>query len=258
MPERRTMKTQTYEHISIGQMLKRQKISCNSGPSSHVNARNNLPFSCSQIVQHNFQNQAPKPAASRGNQAINRNQVRNLLLALQFAIALGLAPNRFQTINLQQGGRSGKAAAAALQLMLKTQRDWVRSRGGDFAAIWVREIGPVVGEHVHLLLHVPAPLQREFMLKMRHWRRIVGPHRAKGLIKTLKIWQLHRGGSVRFDGDQNLRAILNYMLKGHDQSSQLQNPHLKRKDCGTVEGKRCGCTQNLGPAARLRYGRKSL
>ena len=255
VPERQNMQKQTYEKLHHTQDLKLPRNSRDKGPTSCAGARDNLPVSCSPITQPRHLTPAHDQVCLIASRAIHRGQIRNLMLALQFAIAEGIAPNRFLTINLEQGGRRGNAANLARQLLFKTQREWVNSRGGQFAAIWVREIGPTVGEHVHILLHVPANLQPEFAAKMRHWRRIIGPARGVGLVKTKTIRRTHHDGSEQSDSDRNLHAVLNYMLKGHDQASQQANLQLKRKDCGTVEGKRCGYTQNLGRSARRRNGR---
>lgn len=252
VPKGHIVQQQTYEQHSASQVLKFEENGQNSGPVSCAHSRINLPVSCSPGIVQCTLGRANSLPISRASGAMHRGQISSLMLALQFAIAQGLAPNRFQTINLQRGGRKGRAALSALQLLIKTQREWVKSRGGVFAAIWVREVGPVVGEHVHILLHIPADLERDFFVKMRGWRRIFGSRRGTGLVKTMKIRYLHGDRFDQRNSEQNLQAVLNYMLKGCDQISQRENPQLPQRDCGVIEGKRCGYTQNLGPAERSR------
>ena len=48
-----------------------------------------------------------------------------------------------------------------------------------------------------------------------------------------------------------------YLIKGGGPKVWAQFPRIKknwRKSQGVIFGKRCGCTQNLGPAARRRAG----
>ncbi len=254
MPERRAMQRQTCERRPTDLKRRSHRKPSKNLTSSRVDTRANFPVSCSPKIRVAAQTKPQAHSSARFNHAIHSDQIRNLTLALDYAIAIGLTPNRFQTINLQQGGKSGAAAQTALQLFLKTVRDWISLNGERSAAIWVREVGPRVGEHVHILLHVPPRLQTDFNLKMRHWRRSIGLSRSAGLIKTVPLWQIHIEGDDRPSGVQNHHAVLSYMLKGHDRTSHRVNPNLRQQDCGIISGKRCGHTQNLGRTARLRNG----
>lgn len=150
---------------------------------------------------------------------------------------------------------------------------WLRYRGVPFAAIWVREKrsgGMSEVEHAHLLFHLPAAWLRgaklvslsgevdggDELLEVqaalyRILRCIAG--RPEHFAFSLKVPT--EGGNI---GPYNGRSYDGlYLLKGGGRSAWRLFPRIpkdKRKSQGLIFRKRCGCTQNLGPAARDRTG----
>ena len=150
---------------------------------------------------------------------------------------------------------------------------WLRYRGVPFAAVWSREKlsgGQAEVEHGHLLFHLPAAwlkgaklisvsggveggveLQEAQAALYRIVRRCAG--RPEDYAVKLKIPT--DGGNP---GPYNGRSYDGlYLLKGGGKQAWKLFPRIKqewRKPQGVIFGKRCGYTQNLGPAARRRAG----
>lgn len=150
---------------------------------------------------------------------------------------------------------------------------WLHRRGCPFAAVWAREKlsgGQAEVEHAHLLFHLPDAwlkgaklvsvngdvegsvelLQLEAALA-RVVRRTAG--RLEHYAVKLKIPT--DGGNP---GPYNGRSYDGlYLLKGGGKQACKLFPRIKqewRKPQGVIFNKRCGCSQNLGPAARRQAG----
>ena len=150
---------------------------------------------------------------------------------------------------------------------------WLRYRGVPFAAVWSREKlsgGQSEVEHGHLLFHLPdawlkgaklisvsggveggVELQEAQAALYRIVRRCAG--RPEDYAVKLKIPT--DGGNP---GPYNGRSYDGlYLLKGGGKHAWKLFPRIKqewRRPQGIIFGKRCGYTQNLGPAARRRAG----
>lgn len=124
-------------------------------------------------------------------------------------------------------------------------RKWLERKGVVFHCIWVIERGPKGGGlHVHLLVHIPRSLRRQFMRKIANWTKVpfgvpneqyvigIAAPRSAGESPT---WQLKR----LYGEDPEYRRAFNYVTKDHTRETILR-------------GKRCGFSQNLGPKARAR------
>jgi len=174
--------------------------------------------------------------------------------ATAFALVIGLGFNRFVTIHWESGRVTDDLAATAR--WLKLAGDWIRSRGGQFAFIWVRETGPDKGAHVHILMHVPPDLADSFDRRQRGWQQACGAlWKAKVRYSRPIGRNLLHYSSGWIDGqayDLNLAETLDYVLKGADDAAR-QSLGIRRKEPGgEVVGKRCGVSQNIGPDARRR------
>jgi hypothetical protein len=150
---------------------------------------------------------------------------------------------------------------------------WLRYRGVPFAAIWVREKragGMSEVEHAHLLFQLPADWLRG--AKLVALSGVVdGSDELLGVQAVL--YQIVRRCAGRPDdyavklkiptasgnpGPYNGRSYDGlYPLKGGGKLAWKLFPRVKkewREAQGVIFGKRCGCSQNLGPAARRRAG----
>jgi hypothetical protein len=204
-----------------------------------------------------------KPVPGRGGARNRRDRLTSALSlamasglseATAFARVIGLGLNRFVTIHWESGRVTDDLAATAR--WLKLTGDWIRSRGGQVAFIWVRETGPDKGAHVHILMHVPPDLADGFDRRQRGWQQACGAlWKAKVRYSRPIGRNLLHYSSGWIDGqayEVNLAETLDYVLKGADDAAH-QSLGIRRKEPGgEVVGKRCGVSQNIGPEARRR------
>lgn len=180
----------------------------------------------------------------RPSSSLSKRQAANLAAAARYAVELGAPLNRFVTINWEAAGVVDCAGATGR--FLKYASDWLRRRGGHIAYIWVQEGGNRVGQHAHILLHVPADLARRFSELQRRWLGGCGAEFHRGLIKSRPVGRSYRAafGSDPSIYDGNLRRVLGYLLKEADEVGQPGG------QCSLVVGKRCATSQNIGARAR--------
>lgn len=169
------------------------------------------------------------------------------------AIEIGLPLNRFVTINWEAAGVEDCTRATGR--FLKFASDWLRRHRARLAYVWVQERGPRVGQHVHILLHVPPALARRFSELQRGWLGASGARVAKGLIKTRPVGRTYRAAvSGPHEAYRvNLERVTRYMLK------QAKLPRTAASRIGIargsqVIGKRCSTSENIGATARSRPG----
>jgi hypothetical protein len=127
---------------------------------------------------------------------------------------------------------------------------WLKRQGipGGLTAIWVRERlsgGSAEVVHCHMLFHLPHPfLARKKRLQVeRALERLIDRHgRGNWGDFTLKL-----------TFPRNPNAL--YLLKGggRDVWNAFGVPRSRRTPQGLMAGKRCGTTENIGPAARQRW-----
>jgi hypothetical protein len=141
---------------------------------------------------------------------------------------------------------------AATGMFLKLLRDAARRRGARVAYIWVREVGKLVGDHTHILLHVTGPTGW-FARRKAAWLKRCGALPCKGSSRTRMI----RGSSQSTDGglqspnlyDGNLKNLEAYVLKHCSTAVQRALGLTGHGPC-TVVGKRVSISQNLHRKAR--------
>ena len=173
-------------------------------------------------------------------------QVKDLIDAAMQALAIGLPFNRHWTIHYERAGIAEQDAVRFIGKLLHRAGQEARRFGGQLAAIWVRENGPGKGGHVHILLHLPVGM------KMQRWARrwvvTAGGKWRAGVSKTRSI-----AGNLTANVEteyyrENVGALLAYVLKGADtEAGSFLNLDRFGKG-GEIVGKRCGRTNNLGPA----------
>ena len=122
---------------------------------------------------------------------------------------------------------------------------WFARRGFELAMIWVREVGKHGAPHVHILIHVPPWLMEtdemetgEFQLALQSSLEPEGgPNHEKAIV--IKHAYAPEGK-------------LRYNLKGLSRRDAEEFNIRKTSFQGEVEGKRVGCTENIGLRARQR------
>lgn len=191
--------------------------------------------------------------ASRTSDCLTARQVELLLEGAVFAWRIGLPLNRHLTVHWEQGGVPDCEGASATGAFLKSLGDSIRKAGGDFAAIWARENGDGKGSHSHILAHVPAGHLGMVKRLQRRWvSKATGqPYRARALRGRAIAGA--REGVDRYHA--NLEVVVRYVLKGANVEAARCHMLTKLEPGGTVIGKRCGTTQNIGRKASAKVAK---
>lgn len=192
----------------------------------------------------------------RRSTSLRPKDCENLILAAEHAIRIGKPLNRMLTVHFDAAGISDPVRATGQ--LLKLMGDWLRCYNSAITAVWVREAGSAKGEHIHILLSVPPNKIGPFNRMQRGWFKKIGAAWKRGVYRSRPI-----GGSLKLAFSaasaslyqQALTGALHYLLKGADAQARAAHDITKRDDGGDLWGKRCGATENIGRAARLRSQR---
>jgi len=177
-----------------------------------------------------------------------RLRLRWLRAAAAYAASRRVPLNRFLTLawNLGEVGD----APTATGRFLKLYTDAFRKAGFTSAWAYVHEVGPVVGVHTHLLLHVPNDRREWFNRLVGRWLKLCGAKKSKGVRHSRPVgWLAYDPGSETYS--ENLRAAVDYMLKGVHPSIALSAGVSRPAFQGLIEGKRLAVSLNIGRNARL-------
>lgn len=169
---------------------------------------------------------------SRCIERLKPNQIENLSAADAFARWQRNPLNTFVTIRLLETLDAKRCFEMAIDRLSKWHTRW----GGEWSAIHVWEA--VGGLHVHLACHCP-----------KHSTTV---HNA--------IHVAFAGHDVHITARKAGQGMMAYLCKGTDlvTHSRLHGPrHIKARAQGVIFWKRCGTTQNLGKAARVKAGFES-
>lgn len=193
---------------------------------------------------------APSPQRYRenGSKKLTLAQADNLAEAVMFADHAGLTLRAHLTthwaLTMAFDDREGKRAAKVREGLDKA----LIRRGvpGGLTGVWVRECKAQTDvSHDHLLFHLPPELCTAAMLQdlTACALRLVGRHGDGVTTENAVRLTLYPNGA---DG--------RYLLKGGGREAweKYRLPSSWRRMQGHLYGKRCGTTQNLGPANRLR------
>ena len=171
--------------------------------------------------------------------------------AVVFAEARRLPLSRFTTIHWERARVINEVRATTA--FLKSLGEQARRRGHPVAYLWTREDGPDKGGHLHLLWHGPADWP-DLEPCLRRAMKAAGAMNRKGVRRTFSVGRSQRAAvASRPEYLANLTVVLAYILKGGSEDA-LEALNLERGEPGgTVVGKRCGVSQNIGPEARRRH-----
>jgi len=141
---------------------------------------------------------------------------------------------------LDGGGDPLARQAGWRELMAK----WLKGRGVPPTWLWWREHGALAGEHVHLLLHLPAGHRKAFARMVeRNWVQEGEP------------------GAIDLRPANGDRSMIGYALKDLEKrdwlalnlSHGLWRTYAHKRSRKPIIGKRCGTSENIGATARRRY-----
>jgi len=124
----------------------------------------------------------------RTSKQLTANQCSNLIEAAYTAWYIDQPFNRFITILWERGGIDPRHNAAVSGQFIKLAKDWARRHGYRMCWAWVQEYGEINGTHIHILLHVPSELARQFSPMPLRWvkRILPGPYSPK-ILKSLSV-----------------------------------------------------------------------
>jgi hypothetical protein len=185
------------------------------------------------------QHQRGRPRARKSSKHITEPQAQNLSDALAFADEIGLRLNVAIDIFWLMFFGSADDRTRLVRCQERLSK-WCKRRDFPLAMIWVREIGRNGGPHVHILMHVPSWLMDngEFQCALEN---SLEPDGGPSHEKAIMIKPAYApDGKLRY----NLKGILRRCAKQF---------HVRASPQGEIEGKRVGCTENIGPRARSKF-----
>jgi hypothetical protein len=190
---------------------------------------------------------------TKGSWRLTGAQRSNLIAASRHAAPIGLPLNRFVTINWEAAGVADGVSATGR--FLKHAQDWLRRHRHRLAYIWVQERGRRIGQHVHILLHVPPTCARRFGQLQRRWLRASGATLKKGIVKTRPVGRDYAAALRPGNGSylRDLGRVLRYVMKQSSMRAGTRTHHWDTSG-SFVLGKRCSTSENIGSAARTRFG----
>jgi hypothetical protein len=181
---------------------------------------------------------AGSPSKRRQTRHVTLRQANNLVAACAFAELIGCRLNvSIDICWLMFSGRLEDATRFAKSRHRFSK--WCARQGFGLTMIWVREIGANGALHTHILMHVPPWLMEEGEFQSAFERSFEpegGPTHEKAILVK-----------HAYSPEGKLR----YMLKGM-RRADATTLKVRASFQGEVEGKRVGCTENIGPRARAR------
>lgn len=188
--------------------------------------------------------------ADRTSDGLTDSQVAAIIDAAAFAMAMGRTFQRHWTIHYGKAGIGAREGTRFVSYVLALASKQARREGGELTALWVRERASDKGEHVHMLLHLPAAMRLHG--RTRRWIEAAGGRWQPG-VSCVRII----GGRLskkEVNRDAHLKAnaanITRYLLKAASVETGERLALTRAGRSGPIVGKRCGWTQNIGNKAR--------
>lgn len=178
-----------------------------------------------------------------GTRHISIQQAANIMEAVSFAKAIGLPLVAHLTIDWAVTKVGDDPDGRLFAKVREGLHKWFDRRGIELAGAWARECPDGDVEHCHLLFHLPHDYRQ-------------GPKLIEVEEAICRLVDRH-GGGISDDGAIKLVLWPNpdgkYLIKGGGpkvwKRFRLRREHRRLQ--GTIHGKRCGTTENIG--ARARY-----
>lgn len=190
--------------------------------------------------------------ANRASNCLTDKQVAALMEAARYAIDVGRVFQRHWIVHYGKAGIQPSDGARFVGKLLDLVSKQARREGGALTALWVRERASEKGEHVHILMHLPAAMRLHG--RTRRWIEAGGGQWQLGVSRIRII-----GGRLnKFEQNRskhhakNAANVTRYLLKAASKSTGQRLELTRAGCCGRITGKRCGWTQNIGAAARGR------
>jgi hypothetical protein len=192
--------------------------------------------------------EATKPKRqSRASKRITMRQATNVIEAVKFAKLIGLPLVAHLTIHWSLTDVGDDPDGKLFAKIREGLDKWLQRHGIEFAAAWARERqagGQSDVVHCHLLFHLPVEYRtsKKLLQVEAAIARLIKRH-GRGISDERVIKLV-----IHDDPDGK------YLIKGGGpkvwKRFGLRKEHRRLQ--GFVHGKRCGVTENIGPAARKR------
>jgi hypothetical protein len=185
-----------------------------------------------------------KSSRGRSTTHISRAQAQRLIDALNLADAIGFPLNVSIDIHWEMfaGFVSDQTRLARCQERLSK---WCARHGFQLTWIWVREIGRRGGRNTHVLMHVPPWLMERDDFHVVFEAALEASLCPEGEPTHEK--------AILIQPADNPQGKLAYMLKGVARADASRLGLRKTQFEGEIVGKRVGCTENIGRAARKQH-----
>lgn len=181
--------------------------------------------------------------ADRVSEYLSDAQVNRLLDAAEVAFATGRVFQRHWTVHYGLAGIEPSDGARFVGKLIDLVKKQARREGGEVSAIWVRERASGKGEHVHILLHMPAGMS--LRNRTRRWIVAAGGKYRAGVSKVTVIGGGRVGQREGLRARLNTENVLRYILKAGKAETGERLGLPRCGEGGRIIGKRCGQTQNL-------------
>jgi len=199
---------------------------------------------------------APKPKGQRrASTRIDMRQASNMMAAVAFAKRIDLPLVAHLTIHWAFTDVGDDPDGKLFAKLREGLDKWARRHGFALTGIWARERksgGQAEVEHCHLLFHLPV-----------QYRSGKGLREVEAAIYRLINKHGWRDGDTHGHGywaDEAAKLVIHnnpdgkYLIKGGGPEvwGRFGLRKEDRRSQGIIRGKRCGTTENVGPAARSR------
>lgn len=188
--------------------------------------------------------------ADRTSDGLSDSRVAGLIDAAAFAFATDRTFQRHWTVHYGMAGIQPSDGARFVSRLLDLVSKQARREGGCMTALWVRECASGKGEHVHILLHLPAGMS--LRNQTRRWINAAGGTWKRDVSKVTIVGgvlsKVEKSSEER--QRENAENVVRYLLKAASKETGARLD-LTRLGCGgRIVGKRCGWTENIGLGAR--------
>ena len=218
--------------------------------SAIVGTRGVFP-SCSPIVAADERSGATTDHRATETLLIDSRSVVDVLQAINHAAHICLSPTHLITIDWALAGVHQSVEATGR--FLKLLKDAARKRGWANAHIWVRESGRAVGDHVHILLHLPSCARGWLARNKAGWLKRCGATKRKGvsLSRPIAGRPINVGPEAPLSAlyQSNIDHVAAYILKHCDGAVADAFGIGSRGRC-RILGKRVSISRNLHHKAR--------
>lgn len=188
--------------------------------------------------------------ADRISDRLTDRQVAGIIQAAAFALATERTFQRHWIIHYGKAGIEERGGANFVSRVLALAGKQARREGGMLTALWVRERASEKGEHVHILMHLPAAMRLHG--RTRRWIEAAGGQWQPGVSRIriiggrLSKLETNRGAHYK----RNAENVARYLLKAASRETGRRMALTRAGQTAPIVGKRCGWTQNIGVAAR--------